>query len=396
MRLLYLSNARLPTEKAHGGQIMQMCEAFADAGADVTLWHPRRVNTPDLAGRDPFEFYGVAHNFALRALPCIDLFPLAARLGNPGLLLRVAFFAQSLTYLLALLLSLRGARADVFYTREALTALALTLAGRGRRTFYEAHRFPGAATGRRVQRWTLRRTAGVITLTQRLAGDYAALGVPAGRIHVAPDAVRWARFADLPDKAEARRALGLPERAFIAGYVGRFHTMDMPKGLDTLAEAAALTDDVHVCLVGGPAETVDAVRARGVLRDARLIYLGVVPPGEVPRCLAALDVCVMPSPEMPFFAYYASPLKLFEYMASGRPIVASDLPSTREIVTHGEHALLVPPGDPEALAAALCRLRDDPALGARLGAQARTLAQARYTWGARAAGILAFAQRCTA
>ncbi len=392
-RLLYLANARLPTEKAHGGQIMQMCEAFAHAGAEVALWHPRRINTPELAGVDPFDHYDVARNFTLRALPCLDLFPLAQRMGNPRFMQRLAFALQSATYTLALLWNLRRTRADVFFTRDALAAVALILAGRRRRTFYEAHRFPGSAAGRRLHRWALRRTAGVIALTRRLAEDYAGLGVPADRIHVAPDAVRWARFAGPLDQAEARRALGLPEGAFIAGYAGRFHTMDMPKGLDTLVQAAALTEDVHVCLVGGPAEAVGALRARGILSDKRLIYVGTVPPAEVPRCLAAFDVCVMPSPWTPFFAHYTSPMKLFEYMASDRPIVATDLPSTREIVAHEETALLVPPGDAEALAAALCRLRDDPALGAQMAARARARVAGRYTWEARAVGLLEFMRR---
>lgn len=387
-RLLYLSNARLPTEKAHGGQIMQMCAAFADAGAEVTLWHPRRVNLPDLAAQDPFTHYGVPRNFAVRTLPCLDGFPLAHRLGDPAPLLRAAFVIQVVTYALAALWRLPRARADLFYTRESALLLLLALSGRGRRTVYEAHRLPGSRLGRAVQRWALRGAAGVVALTRQLADDYAALGAPAGRIVVAPDAVQWARFATPPDKADARRALGVPAGALVAGYVGRFHTMDMPKGLDTLVEAAARTDAVHVCLVGGPAETVGELRARGTLPDARLIYLGQVPPGEVPRCLAAFDVCVMPFPWTRHFAYYASPIKLFEYMASGRPLVATDLPSTREIVAHEVSVLLVPPDDPEALAAALRRLRDDPALGARLAAEARALVAARYTWKARAAGIL--------
>ena len=392
-RLLYLANARLPTEKAHGGQIMQMCEAFAGAGVDLTLWHPRRVNTPELSGLDPFDHYGVARNFALRSLPCVDLFPLAARLGHQTLANRLAFFTQAATYTLAALWNLRGARVDVIYSRDALTALALSATALARKTFYEAHRFPGSAIGRRLMGGALPRLGGVVTVTRRLAEEYAALGVPPARIHTAHDAVRRARFANAPSKGEARRALGLPKDAFIVGYVGRFHTMNMPKGLDTLVEAAALSDDVTVCLIGGPAEAVEALRARDLLSESRLRYLGQVPLADVPRCLAALDVCAMPLPLTPHFAHYASPLKLFEYMASGRPIVASDLPSTREVVAHEESALLVPPGDPAALAAALRRLRDDPGLGERLAARARALVEARHTWEMRANGIIDFMQQ---
>ncbi len=388
MRLLYLANIRLPTEKAHGGQIMQMCAAFGRAGAELALWHARRVNTPTLRGRDPFTHYGVARSFALHGLPCIDLLPAAARLGNRWGTGRAAFYLQSMTYLLALRWRLWRTRYDALYTRDPITLLALHLSGLGSRTFYEAHAFPAAARSQRLQRRALAAAAGVVTVTQALGSRYRAL-VPDTRIHTAPDAVQIARFDTLPTRRAARRTLGLPEDAFIAGYLGRFHTMDQPKGLDTLVAAAAQTDDIHVCLVGGPAVAVDALRSLG-LPEARLHYPGAVPPEDVPRALAAFDVCVLPLPWTQHFAYYASPMKLFEYMASRRPIIATDLPSTCEVLTHDDTALLVPPGDPAALAHALRRLADAPALRARLAECARALVEARYTWAVRAEGIVRF------
>jgi glycosyltransferase involved in cell wall biosynthesis len=92
---------------------------------------------------------------------------------------------------------------------------------------------------------------------------------------------------------------------------------------------------------------------------------------------------------------YTSPLKLFEYLMMGRPIVASDLPALREVLTHEETALLVPAGDPTALAGAVTRLMDDPALAASLAARARALAPA-FTWSARAARLEAALAAATA
>jgi glycosyltransferase involved in cell wall biosynthesis len=391
MKLIYLANARLPTEKAHGGQIMLMCEALAEAGAEVTLWYPRRANKPELDGRDPFDYYDVARTFAMQRVASMDPMPLATRLRNRWGSGRVAFFTQTLTFAAALRWRLRRADFDALYTRDPFILLALGLTGLGRRAFYEAHTFPGSRAAQRLQRFALRRAAGLVTITGGLQTRYAGvLGVPTEQIHVSHDAVDLARFNDLPGKLEARRALGLPEDAFIAGYVGRFHTMTMPKGLDTLAEAAAQTGDVHVCLVGGPAAVVDALRAGGSLPAERLHYVGAVPMAEVPQCLVAFDVCTIPFPWTQHFAYYASPIKLFEYMASRRPIVATDLPSIREVVQHEESALLVPHDDPPAMAAALRRLADDPTLGQRLAGQARALVEARYTWRARAEGIIDF------
>jgi glycosyltransferase involved in cell wall biosynthesis len=96
----------------------------------------------------------------------------------------------------------------------------------------------------------------------------------------------------------------------------------------------------------------------------------------------------MPFPWTEHFAYAASPIKLFEYMASGRAINASDLPALAGVIQDGESALLVPPGDSAALAKAIQRLRDDPALRARLAHCAQERVFTHYTWDSRARMIL--------
>ncbi len=388
-RLVYLSNNRLPTEKAHGLQIVQMCEALADAGYAVTLAAPRRFNTRDLRGvRSLWDHYGVRRAFAFTRLPCLDLFPLFPRHA-------VAFLVQTFTYLLAILAWLPFQRADLLYTRDLFIGAALTLLRPRTPLVYEVHQVHHSRLGRRLQ-GLLARRAHVVTITGYLAGHMRELG--AARVLVAHDGIRAARFDSLPSKAEARAACALSPDAFVVGYVGRLHTMDMPKGLDTLVEAVALAAQdgapSDLLLVGGPPEGVEAVRRQWValgLPPERLHAAGQVPAGEVPCYLAALDVGALPLPWTEHFAYYASALKLFEYMAAGCAVLASDLPSTAEVVRDGETALLVPPGDTAALAAAIRRLRDDPALRERLGAGARGEAQ-RYTWDARAAAIKAFVE----
>ena len=111
-------------------------------------------------------------------------------------------------------------------------------------------------------------------------------------------------------------------------------------------------------------------------------------PDSVPLYLSAFDVCAMPHPYTAHYATATSPLKLFEYMASGRAIVASDLPGWSDVVCDGESALLVPPDDADALADAIQSLHDDPALRARLAACARQIVFERYTWDVRARMIL--------
>jgi len=404
-QLWYLANIRLPTEKAHGYQIMQMCEAFSEAGAQVKLLHADRHNRPELEGiEDVWAHYGVTRNFEREKIPCVDWYPWLR--GMRGGVARVAerfvSWLQLSSYTLALVARLRAAEADVLYSRDSvpLVALCALRPGLRKRLLYEAHEFPATRVGLWLRRWLVRRVAGVAVVTGHMATLYAEkLGVPAERLLVVPDGVRLERFADVGGRGACRAALGLPAEAFVVGYVGQLHTKGMGKGLDTLTEAVArLAGDrdprpLRLCVVGGPDDMVGTIRAEGAalgLPDEALVTPGQVHPGEVPRWMRAFDVCVMHLPWTTHFAYYASPLKLFEYMASGSAIAASDLPSFAEILTDGENALLTPPGDVAALAGALRRLRDDPALEARLAAQARRDVE-QYSWRARAEALLAFA-----
>lgn len=388
--LLYLANIRLPTEKAHGLQIMQNCEAFADAGADVTLWAARRVNTPEMqAISDPWAHYGVKWNFRLRRVPCLDLLWLVPERND--LVARLVFNLQLWTFTLAALLGALFARADVYYSRDLPVLLALSLVKPRRALVYEAHQLRSGRAGRWLQRQTVRRVGTVIPVTARLGDDLVRLGANPARILVAHDGIRRARFTGALSREDARRALGWPPDAFIVGYVGRLHTMAMDKGVGALVEALRQVDGATLALVGGPDDTADSLRRQWLacgLDERRFLYAGQVPPERVPLYLSAFDVCAMPFPWTEHFAYYASPIKLFEYMASRRAVVASDLPSAAEVVADGDSALLYPPGDVAALAAAITRLRDDPSLRDRLAERAYERAMARYTWDARAAAIL--------
>ncbi len=125
MKLLYIANIRIPTEKAHGLQIVQNCEAFADAGAEVTLWVARRVNIPELRGiHDVWTHYGVKQNFALRRIPCLDLLPLVP--GRNDLLARLIFYMQQGTFVLMAVLRAMFTPTDIYYSRDGIVILALS------------------------------------------------------------------------------------------------------------------------------------------------------------------------------------------------------------------------------------------------------------------------------
>jgi len=389
-KLIYISMMRMPTEKAHGLQIVQNCEALADAGCELSLWVARRWNTRQMRQvKDPFAYYGVRPNFTIRHLPCIDLFPLFPPDSRGA---RLAFYLLVLSYLLVMTALLLVSRADVYYGRDEVVLAVLSWLKRRSSLAYEAHLLSSSGRGAALARYVIARVGSVIAITPQLGEDLIRRrGARPERMLVAHDGIRLARFVKLPTQAAARRQIGWQESAFIVGYVGRLRMIGMDKGVGTLVRALAQVEGAHLALVGGPEEMAAALRRQwlelGLPRD-RFLYAGQVPPADVPHYMRALDVCAMPHPPTRQFARYTSPLKLFEYMASGRAIVASDLPAWSDVVRHEESALLVPPADSAALAGAIERLCRDPALRERLAERARERVL-HYTWSARAEKILA-------
>jgi len=398
LKLLYLANIRLPTEKAHGLQIMQNCEAFAESGADVHLWAARRVNTTEMRGiKDVWTHYGVHRNFSIQRLPCIDLM---AYVPPDGRASQIMFYVQALTYTLVLMVAALFTHADIYYSRDPLTLLALSLIKPRKSLAYEAHMLASGRGGKWIQRRVVRRVGTVIPITRKLKEDLIEPPPQPSPVNeggsktnylVAHDGIRKERFDNVPTQAEARTQIGWSQAAFIVGYVGRLQTLTADKGVGTLVDALAQVGNVSLGLVGGPDDMAEALRQHWSqigLAESNFLYAGQVAPDKVPLYLAALDVCAIPLPWTTHFAYYTSPMKLFEYMASHRAIIASDLPSIAEVITDGENALLVPPSDASALAEAIKHLRDDAALRQRLADNAYADVMEHYTWAARAQNIL--------
>lgn len=390
-RLVYISVVRFPTEKAHGLQIAQNCEAFARAGYDVRLWVSNRHNTPEMNTiHDIHAHYGVEPIFSVERIAGLDLYPLAR--GNLRLE-RIFFYLHVLTFCGLLLLRLLVDRADVYYTRDEYVLYVLSWFIPAHRLAYEAHLFSPNRSGKWLQRQVVKRAGSTIAITPHLRQALIeTCGADPQRVLIAHDGVRAERFADMPDAASARQQIGWRQDALIAGFVGRLHMLNTGKGTELLVDALAECDGIVLGLVGGPDDMAEQLRIRwqqhGLPADD-FLYAGQVTPDQVALYLAAMDICVMPHPRTEQFALYTSPLKLFEYMAARRAIVASDLPGWADVIQHEETALLFPAGDLAALVACLRRLQADPALREQLGNAARERALHHYTWAIRAINIRA-------
>jgi glycosyltransferase involved in cell wall biosynthesis len=227
---------------------------------------------------------------------------------------------------------------------------------------------------------------GVFCISGALAEAYSDAGAPRELLHVLPDGVDLERFDSPLSKDEARRRLGLPLDPPILCHSGHLYP---GRGGEEAIEALAGVPQAVLVMVGGRAEDIARLQALATRLGVaeRVIFTGQVPNSAVPAYLWAADVLVMPYTSRTPTVRYMSPLKMFEYMASGRPIVATDFPVVREVLRDGETAMLVKPDSAQALREGFQRVLGNPELSRRVAAGARGAAQG-YSWNARARTIL--------
>ncbi|MBX6741141.1 MAG: glycosyltransferase family 4 protein [Acetobacteraceae bacterium] len=369
MRISYVAGTAFPSRVASAVNVMGMCRALAAAGHAVTLYaRGRQADAPAV-----FAAYGIEPCFEL-VLSAPPALPLGKNLLYPALVARAMASRPP---------------PDLIYGRHAY-ALACAVARSTAPFAYEAHALPLRRAKRLAESWLFRhpRFALLVAISQSLAEDYLAqvpalAGRPVLVAHDGADPVAdpGPPSGPWPGRAEAPQL----------GYVGHLYP---GKGMEMVEALAAALPECDLHVVGGTERDLAVWRARCAGR-ANLHLHGHVPHARVPAYLARFDLLLAPpAPSVASAAgreigRWMSPLKLFEYMAAGKPILASDIPALREILRDGETALLLPPGQPQAWAAAARRLLRDAAGAAALGARARAAFLATYTWEARAARILA-------
>lgn len=387
--LTLVANTRLPSERAQSLQVLQMAAAFARAGARTRLLYARRKRVLPLpVGQDVFAYYAIPAGARpeLREVECADWIESVPRALQfaPARLQELSFARAAARVAAQPWPEAATEGAQRVLSRELETALALVKRGHAR-CYLEIHRVPG---GRLRRRWLLaaaRACRGVLAISRGVAEDLAQLGLAPEQLRVEHDGVEATRFAALPQRAAARAELGLPLEARIAVYTGGLLAW---KGVDLLVEAARALPQHLFVVAGGMRADVERLRERaGGLANLRID--GFQAPQRVGLYLAAADLGVVPNRSRPAIsARYTSPLKVFEAKAAGLPLVASDLPSLREVLSEDE-ARFVAPDDAQALTAGLRALLEDPAACARLGAAARARV-GEHTWDARARRILAW------
>lgn len=367
MKWYYVANSRIPTEKAHGVQIMKTCEALAQAGVDLELVLPKRDNP---LKDDTYAYYGVATTFPITYLPVWD----TVSWGRVGFAFESLFFAWKASKYI------KKNVESVVFSRDEWVLFGMRILRRGN-FFWESH--TGAWSF--VARYVTRHARGVIAITQGLKDFYITKGISKNRIVVAPDGIDLDAFKNPESKEAARTRLGIPLDIHIAGYIGR---LDGWKGTDTLMEAASLLPQhIRLMIIGGESQEVEQYKKQ----YPDILFLGYRPYRELAHNQAAVDVLVLPNTaKQKISTHFTSPLKLFTYMASGRPIIASNLSSIKEVLNES-NALLIEPDSPHAIAEAIVWLAEHQEEGGALAAQARKDVDA-YSWQNRAKKIEEFVE----
>jgi len=372
MRIAFISASKVPSRTANSIEVMKVCQAFQELGRTIHLWIPGK--NPRVAWSELAELYGLQESFAITWIPSWPV------------LRRYDFSVQAV-------LDSRRWGADLLYIWP-LQAAALA-AKMGLDTLLEVHDAPQGRFGPWLFKQFLKGSGArrILPITDAirtwLVDAYQTPLDPPFSV-IAPSGVDLARFAGLPEPENARKELQWPDKVTV-GYTGHLYR---GRGMNLMLDLARTHSELNFVWAGGEPDTVNEWREKIAIEDlGNLTLLGFVPNERLPIIQAACDILMLPHERHVSassggdIARFTSPMKLFEYLASGRAILSSDLPVLREVLDE-QVAVLVPPEDVRAWSNALQDLSTDPARRKILGDAARQKAE-QYSWVRRAANSIA-------
>ena len=369
MKIALIAPGPIPAQTANSIQVMKMAQALVADGHQLQVLAPANGATadwPELAAH-----YGLSRSFEISRL-------------------RARSWLRRYDFAVAAARAARTWGAELIYTR--LPQAATLAAWRGQATIFELHDLPSGIMGAWLMRRFLRAKGArrLVVNTNYLAGELRkrfCLPARPGFLVVAPNGVDLQRYSKLPEPKAARKKLGLAE-AFTVGYSGHLYK---GRGVALILALARQLPKLRFLLVGGRLEDVAAWKEQA--RELTNVqFMGFVPNAHLPLYQAACEVLLIPYSQQVAgssgadIAPFTNPLKMFEYLAAGRPIVTSDLPILREILNE-QNAVILPADDLPTWVTALSGLQRSPRQRAVLAKAARQTA-AEYTWEKRAQRIL--------
>lgn len=339
MKVIYLSISRIPTEKAYGISTVKISEAFAEQGVNLELVIPRiRQKHSNI-----FDFYGVKNNFKITRIFCFDL----TRVRKfEKFFYYLRFFSFSIfSCLYVFLKNLRNFDKIIFFSHDNIPLYFLSFFSNN--IFYDIHDFP---TNNFVNRRLMRKAFGFSVQTKWKIDELCEkFNVDKEKVVYFPNGTDFSMFKSGLSKEEARAIVGLPDDEKIVIYTGQLFSW---KGVDTLIKSVDYLDEkTKIYLIGGLEDDVARLKKDiHQANDERIAFVPFQLHKDIPIWMRAADVLVLPNTAKEKISmFYTSPMKLFEYMLIGRPIVASAIPSIMEIL-NDNNSFLAEPDNPKSFA----------------------------------------------
>lgn len=367
----------MPNERAHGIQLAKMCEAFIEHGADVELIVPDKKEAQKLSLR---SFYNLRVDIPVTRIA-------VSRMTSPRLDFLVSAATFGMEHFFYLRRKRRKGEQAALYTIDLDNFSFLLIPFLGMPYVVEIH---DAKPKGMLYRMLFRRARGIIAINHLIRKKLIErFGIAEEKIIVHPNGIDTTPFQNLASEESARAALDIPFRLYIAAYVGRFYPW---KGLGVLLKAAELLEkEIAIYLVGGDYDELLRLSGHAAIPQG-LLCVGHRDFKEIPNWLAAADcVILLGTRENEYSFLHTSPMKLFEYMASGKPIIASRTPANEEIVS-SDDVFFYEPDNARELAAKIQYVRSHPAEAREKARRARAKVEG-YTWAKRAGSILHFIEQ---
>ena len=366
LRIAYIANVRFPSERAHAAQIAHMCQAFANIDlVDMDLIVNKRTQ---VTKSETEVWFGQAIEFAIHRIAPRWFF------SKP----RIFFYLSEVVFSMNVFLLSRKKHYDVIYGRNEWVVYILSLLLPHKQLVWESHEAKLNFPARNI----LQKGIKTVVISDGIYEEYIAYGIKDDQLHIAYDAIDDLFFEPVESQGAAQKRLQIDSQKKIVMYIGGFASW---KGIHVFAQAARYANDCQFVAIGGTQkEIADMTR---LYRE--VAFLPQTEYRDLRHVQQAADILVVPNTnESDISSRYTSPLKLFAHMASGIPLVISDVPSLTS-VTGRESVTLFVPNDSKSLAQAVDHILQTYGASRQQAIDVRQTAM-QYTWNHRARGIINF------